>query len=214
MSGNSGAPDGGGSAAGREEFSPALRQCLARSADGFRLGLVQVWRVGGRFRLVHRDDAGRDVGALRPVKLGELRALAQFTADGEYRPLKSTPTLVRGWEAWAEDPVELEAALEELHPGGLADWHAWVSGRPFGSTLREAATRQTGRYRRVLDLGDAELQEGVRSCCVPGRCVKERAWTVPGEALPEAPAEPRLACLDPCPLLWDVLRRAAEGAGG
>lgn len=204
MSGPSGTPGGG-------ELSPALRHCLARSPDGFRLGLVQVQRVGDRYRLVHREDARQDPATLRRVEVGALRGLAQFTADGEYRPLKSAPTLVRGWEAWAEGPLELEAALEELHPGGLADWHAWASGMPFESSLRPAASRQTGRYRRIRDLDDAALREGVRSCCNPERCVKERAWTVADEAPPEVPPEPGLACLDPCPFLWDILRLAAEG---
>lgn len=195
---------------GRPDLSPALRACLERAPGGFILGLVQVWRVGDRFRLAHREDGPPGARELRRVPVGELRELAGFSAEGVYRPLKSAPTLRRGWEALAEGPLELETALDRLHPGGLADWHAWVAGRPFESSLREAAARQTGRYRGIRDLDDAELQRGVDACCSPGGCVKQRAWRVPGEGPLQPPGEPALVCLDPCPFLWDTLRAAAE----
>lgn len=191
------------------EVSPAMRACLERVPDVWVLGLVSVQRQGGRFRLAHRDDVREGVPARRQVGPGEFRDLAQWTAAGAYRPLKSAPTLQRGWEAWLEGPRELEAALEHLHPGALADWHAWVVGGAPPVAWRAAAARQTGRYRRIRELDDAAVRAGLADCCSPGRCAKERAWVGPGERPPEPASAPRLVCLDPCPWLWDALREAA-----
>ncbi|MFM8360304.1 MAG: DR2241 family protein [Verrucomicrobiota bacterium] len=194
------------------EVSPALRACLERVPDAWVFGLVSVQRQGSRFRLVHREDAREGGAALRPVLPGELRDLAHWTAEGAYRPLKSAPTLQRGWEVWLAGPRELEAALERLHPGALADWQACVVGGAVPAAWPEVAARQTGRYRRIRELDDGAVQAGLADCCSPGRCAKERRWVGPGEPPPGPASAPRLVCLDPCPLLWDTLREAA-GAG-
>jgi hypothetical protein len=160
------------------------------------------------FELRHFDDRERPAETLRELRPGDLRALAQFTAGGGFRPLKSAPNLQRGWVARVPGDAELELAVNQLYPGAVADWFASQSPQPPVTDYREFTGRQTGMYRLTTMLSDPQAAQVTRACCHKSFCLKRRLWTVTGAA-PEAVEEKSLVpCLEPCALLLELARKA------
>ncbi len=193
-----------------EPTHPALDGFLRQIADRFVFVEVVFLRRDDVFELRHVADTDADVASLMTIDVDGLRALAQTTRDGAFRPNKAAPNLQRGWRTEASDPARLEAALRHLYPSGLADWAAARSGSPPVTHYRETAARQTGLYRITQILPDALAAKATRACCDAGSCLRRRLWTAPGaDADPEA-AKSVLPCLEPCALLLDLARRAMK----
>ena len=193
--------------------NPALNALLAESLDGDGFVLAQVLlrhSTGVAFELRHVADSTTPAAQLRPVKLSELRNLAQFTVAGEFRPLKSAPTLVPGWRALAADPASLESALNQLYPGALVDWFAARHAVPPVTHYREFAGRQTGMYQVTATLDDRRVGEVIAATCAPTACLKRRLWTVEGMAVDPSATKSCIPCLEPCALFLDAARRAAR----
>lgn len=201
--------------------NPALQAFVAQLGDELLMAQVLIRRVGGGYALRHESDRNRELAALRLVPLSELRALAQTTAAGAFRPLKSAPNLPSGWRAHLANDAELEAALRQLYPGAVADWFAARQSPPPATGYREFTARQTGMYRITTMLADEQAGQVVRACCHRRFCLKQRLWTV-GNVPPDAAGEKSIIpCLEPCALLLEFARQAvrlqqeqeAEGAG-
>ena len=101
-----------------ETANPPLDRFLSRLPDRLVWGqvLIRLENHGPGRTLRHVADEGVEASALREVGPGDVRRLAETSADGGFRPLKSTPDLVRGW--WCRVPTGalLGAALEDLYP--------------------------------------------------------------------------------------------------
>jgi hypothetical protein len=201
--------------------NPALQAFVAQLGDELLMAQVLVRRMVGGYELRHDADRDRALAALRVVPLSELRALAQATAAGAFRPLKSAPNLPSGWRAPLANDAELEAALQQLYPGAVADWFAARQSPPPVTGYREFTARQTGMYRITTMLADEQAGQVVRACCHRRFCLKRRLWTV-GNLPPDAAGEKSIIpCLEPCALLLEFARQAvrlkqeqeAEGAG-
>ncbi len=187
--------------------NPALKAFVAQIGAELVLAQVLIRRLGTGYELRHLEDAAATEG-LRQIGLEEVRALAQSTALGEFRPLKSAPTLQRGWRMVARNDGELELALSRLYPGAVADWFAAQSANPPVTHYREYANRQSGMYRITTMLGDATVAQVVGTVCDRSHCLKRRLWTVAGLA-PDGSAEKSLIpCLEPCAVLMESARRA------
>jgi len=188
--------------------NPALEKFAAQLGHELVLAQVLIRRRSAGYELRHADDRDRPEAELRPIPLTGLRALAQFTADGAFRPLKSAPNLQTGWRATTANDAELEQALNQLYPGAVADWFAAQSHPPPVTNFREFARRQTGMYRITQKLTDAQAALVIRAGCHRSFCWKRRLWSVEGLA-PDAPAEKSLIpCLEPCALLLEFARAA------
>ena len=162
------------------------------------------------FELRHVADRECDPATLRLLGENDIRPLAQFTARGVFRPLKSAPNLQRGWRATARDVETLGAALNQLYPGAVADWFAAQAPLPPVTSYREFAGRQTGMYRITTRLDDAAAGAVIRACCHKDFCLKRRLWTVDGLP-PDAPAaKSALPCLEPCAILLESARKTAR----
>jgi hypothetical protein len=171
------------------------------------LAQVLLRRRGTGFELRHVEDRSRKSVSLRTVRLDQLRRLAQFTAEGVFRPLKSAPNLQTGWKCLARSAPDLETALNHLYPGALADWQAAQSPKPPVTNYREFTDRQTGMYRITQKLSDTQAAEMTRACCNQRFCLKRRLWTVPGLKA-DSPAEKSLIpCLEPCAVLLEFARK-------
>ncbi|MEI8259547.1 MAG: DR2241 family protein [Deltaproteobacteria bacterium] len=193
-----------------EPTDPAPEIFFGQLTDRFVFVEVVFLRRGDAFVLRHVADTDAEAGSLTVIDVSDLRALAQTTCDGAFRPNKAAPNLRRGWQSEVSDPARLEAALRHLYPGGLADWAAARPGSPPVTHYRETAARQTGLYRITQILPDALAAKATRACCDAGSCLRRRLWTAPGaEADPEA-AKSVLPCLEPCALLLDLARRAMK----
>ena len=190
--------------------NPALRQFATQLGDAVVLAQVLVRRQGQGFEHRHVADRSVDPSTLRDLKPEALRTLAQFTADGAFRPLKSAPNLASGWRTFAADVEELGVALERLYPGAIADWFASSGPVPPVTHYREFTARQTGMYRITTMLDDAHAARVAGACCDARFCLKRRLWTVPGLAADEPGAKSVIPCLEPCAVLLEFARKAVR----
>src|SRR5438874_1368769 len=94
--------------------TPAIKQFLAQAGDEFVWAQAFVLRAGEGFEVRHVEDRSRARAELKTLRPQEIRQLAQFRADGEFRPLKSAPNLQSGWRVEAQNETELEIILNHL----------------------------------------------------------------------------------------------------
>jgi hypothetical protein len=189
-----------------EVANPALDTFIAHIGPEGVFGQVVIQQHGQGWELCHVADTKNT--ALKVVLIDDLRGLAQFTTQGAFRPLKSAPNLQAGWRAIARNPLELEAALNHLYPGGIADWFAARQEQPPVTHYREFTGRQTGMYRITQMLNDEAAGRMISACCHSQFCLKRRFWTVQGLA-PDKPSEKSaIACLEPCAILLEFARKA------
>jgi 4Fe-4S iron-sulfur cluster binding domain/DR2241 stabilising domain len=192
--------------------NPALKHFVAQIGGELILAQVLIRRQGSGYELRHVADNESSVESLRAIKPEEARALAQFTANKEFRPLKSAPTLQRGWRIVAVNETELEIALSRLYPGAVADWHAAQNPSPPVTHYRDYVNRQSGMYRITALLTDEQAIEVAQMICDAKNCLKRRLWTVPG-LQPDAASEKSLIpCLEPCAVLMEAARKAFRDA--
>ena len=190
--------------------NPALAAFVAAIETELIFGQVRIRRLERGFELGHTADQECDPGELRLIGENDIRLLAQFTASGAFRPLKSAPSLKHGWRISARDEEALGAALNQLYPGAVADWFAAQSSAPPVTSFRDFTSRQTGMYRITALLDDAVAGAVIRACCHKDFCLKRRLWTVDGLA-PDAPAAKSLIpCLEPCAILLEFARKMAR----
>ena len=188
--------------------NPALATFLGQWRDELTLAQVLIRRAAAGYELRHVADREAAPESLSLLKCSELRALAQTTAEGAFRPLKSAPNLRAGWLAVPATDAELEAALQQLYPGALADWFAAQSSPPPVTDYRAFTGRQTGMYRITAMLDDAQAALAIGVCCDRRFCLKQRCWTIAGLE-PDAVTEKSLIpCLEPCAVLLEFARKA------
>ena len=191
-------------------INPLLNGFVARIGNELVLAQVLIRRDGQGFELRHMEDRQKPRSAFRSVPLNDARALAQFTADGAFRPLRSAPDLQKGWRLGVRDEVELETALNQIYPGAIADGFAARLPNPPVTNYREFTARQTGIYEVTATLGDRQAAQVIRSCCASKRCLKQRLWTAEGLAPDAAEEKSLIPCLEPCALLLESARRFAR----
>jgi hypothetical protein len=190
--------------------NPALSAFVAGIETELIFGQVWIRRRERGFELRHVADRECDPAALRLLGENDIRPLAQFTAGGAFRPLKSAPNLQRGWRAAPSDVESLGAALNQLQPGAVADWFAAQTAQPPVTSYREFTARQTGMYRITTLLDDAAAGAVIRACWHKDFCLKRRLWSVEGLA-PDAPAaKSAIPCLEPCAILLEFARKMAR----
>src|SRR5215216_3001558 len=160
--------------------NPAWVEFLAQVADSQVFAEVLIERQERGYDLRHTVDCSVPLEALRLLRLEELRALAQFTKSGAFRPLKSAPNLPSGWRAVMANDAELETALNQLYPGAVADWFAARLAPAPVTGYREFTERQTGMYRITSMLNDQQARRVIQACCDRRFCLKRRLWTVAG----------------------------------
>jgi hypothetical protein len=188
--------------------NPALKTFISQLGEELLLAQVVMRRTGRGYELRHESDSRRSPQDLRLTPVSRLRELAQDTAAGAFRPLKSAPNLQRGWRVVAENDDELETALQALYPGAVADWFAARLQPPPVTHYREFTERQTGMYRVTTMLTDGQAAQMARACCHHRFCLKRRLWTV-GELPPDASGEKSvIPCLEPCAILLEFARKA------
>lgn len=190
--------------------NPALAAFCALLTPELLLAQVLVRRLAAGFELRHVNDREAGAGTLRLVSASELRALANHTAAGEFRPIKAAPNLRAGWRCCGASDAELELALSQLYPGAIADWFTARQSVPPVTHYRDFTARQTGMYRITTMLTDAQAGQMIRACCDARFCLKRRLWTVDGLAPDAADAKSLVPCLEPCAVLLEFARKAVR----
>ena len=129
----------------RPKVAPSGR-CMVRPAPtGWLLAAPHGRRAGGGLGISEDPRAAREI--------------ARLTEGGEYRPLKSSPNLRRGWELRVADARALATAMNYLYPAGVVHWYLHREGRLGLTSFRENAARQSGIYKRVQRLSDQGVLE-------------------------------------------------------
>jgi 4Fe-4S iron-sulfur cluster binding domain/DR2241 stabilising domain len=197
---------------GTPNVAAASREAFAAWVDGAAEGRVfgQVLARAARssgYSLRHADDA--DAANL---ELDEdpraAREIAKLTEAGEYRPLKSSPNLRRGWEIRVPDAAGLAVAMNYLYPSGIVHWYLYREGRLEVTNYRQNAARQSGIYKRTRHLSDAGVQDAARACCEDAVCLKKVLWDV-DEKTPLAMERGghEIPCPEPCSVFISFARR-------
>jgi sirohydrochlorin cobaltochelatase len=170
---------------------------------------------GGGFDLLHRGDERLPPGELTLLSDPEAAAeVAGTTGDGRHRPLSTAPDLRRGWRFSGVPPNDVWTVLSHLYPAAAVHWHLGRTGAATPVSFRETAARQTGMYAPLRELPDPAVEEAIRDCCHPERCLRQVAWPLTPEAasgtvLPQGDTVP---CLEPCSLLLTRALQALDPA--
>ncbi len=191
--------------AAREAFAAWVDEAGGR---GRVFGQVRVTGAGDGGYVLHHveDDGASDLVVYEDPRAA--REISKTTEAGEYRPLKSSPNLRRGWELRPSDARELAVAMNLLYPAGIVHWHLHREGRLQITSYRENAARQSGIYKRVQRLSDEGVQDAARACCEDAVCLKKTLWDVDGETpLAMERGEGEIPCPEPCSVFVSFARR-------
>ncbi len=178
------------------------------AAAGRVFGQVLIRRLaGGDYSLRHRDDAGAvDLDLHEEPR--EAREIAKLTEKGEYRPLKSSSNLRRGWELRVKSARDLAVAVNYLYPAAQVHWHLYREGKLDVTSYRENAARQSGIYKRIQRLSDEGVQNAARACCEDTVCLKKTLWDVDEETpLAMDRGNGEIPCPEPCSVFVSLARR-------
>jgi sirohydrochlorin cobaltochelatase len=181
--------------------------------------------------LRHREDKGR-TDLVVSERADDAAELARFDDAGNYRPLKTAPTLRHGWELRLASLARLRLALDLFYPGRLAAFLAFEKNELIATPLRATLERQTGMYRIAAQIGEEQADELVGSFCrSDGGCLRAILWrrdaagTVASRRLPSTKFDPRhdqaggaqpvvpLLCQEACNLLVAEARAVVQGNG-
>jgi 4Fe-4S iron-sulfur cluster binding domain/DR2241 stabilising domain len=202
----------GGASSGTASVATASREVFAAwvedAPEGRIFGQVLI-RPAPPFGyyLCHKEDA--QAASLDPYDDPRVaREIAKLTDVGEYRPLKSSPNLRRGWELRVEDAHGLVTAMNYLYPAGVVHWYLYREGRLEITHYRENAARQSGIYKRIQRLSDQGVQDAARACCEDAVCLKRTLWEVDeGTPLEMHRGEGEIPCPEPCSVFVSFARR-------
>jgi sirohydrochlorin cobaltochelatase len=182
----------------------------------------------GTFSLSHREDAApQDITVYRAAD--DAVELARFDDAGNYRALKTAPTLRHGWKLVLADLGALRTALDLFYPGRLATMLAFEKDELIATPFRKTLARQSGMYRVAAQIDDAQADKLIGDFCrSEGGCLRTILWrrdqdgTLPSASLPPekfdsrhdqtglgAPAIP-LLCQEACNLLVAEARRVVQ----
>lgn len=191
--------------AAREAFAA----WVSENPDGRTFAQVLVRLSDGGFEVQHVDDAARDSAELVVHEdPRQAREISKLTEEGEYRPLKSSPNLRRGWVLRVTDDKALASAMNYLYPAAIVHWHLEREGELEVTSYRENAARQSGIYKRVQRLSDEGVQDAARACCEDAVCLKKTLWDVDGDTPLEAErGGGEIPCPEPCSIFVSFARR-------
>jgi sirohydrochlorin cobaltochelatase len=143
----------------------------------FYLGQLLVRKTAsGGFVVSNRDDEMLDQSQIFPYAEDAIE-IAKYDHAGKYRPLKTAPSLRRGWRLELATVEDLQRALDYFYPGRLAVFAAWKSGELKTTPLRETLARQSGMYRVAAKISDAQTDDLVANFCrSDGGCLRTILW--------------------------------------
>lgn len=148
------------------------------NGETVRFGELELQKTpAGKYTACHKMEMA-EPNTLKPINSpAELREMAKWDKEGEYRPLKTAPTLAMGWKTEAEDSVHFLACLDAIYPGVFATWVAYEKGSHDATPLRNTLDRQTGMYRFAGSITDPMANQIMRELCSPG-CLRKIAWPI------------------------------------
>lgn len=190
----------------------------AAGGEGRTFLQVLLRRTPRGYALCHHEDAGAPAGQLeRETDPHAARLIAQTTASGAHRPLKTAPNLRRGWLLEELDTPAMWTALDYLYPACAVHWHAGRMGTLEVTPWSDTAARQSGMYASVRLLPPAVAERAVRACCARAVCLREVEWPLSRGLQPATtgPADrqwgdARVPCPEACSLFISLARQLLQ----
>lgn len=172
----------------------------AHLAEGpHHLGQILITPIsGGGYELRHRDESPPFSALRESTGPDAARQLALYTDTGEFRPLKSAPTLQRGWRLLLADTQELRLALDYLYPAMVGIWRSHQNGTLTAVPLDQTLARQTGMYAAAKRIQNDEARALIQRTCSSAKCLKRILWEMaPGQPVDGLPSGKMSPVLDP-----------------
>lgn len=160
----------------KSERQEALVRWLAEGKT--RIGQVQILTQGESFTLRHVEDieATELAHFTHPE---DAREIARVDAAGEFRPIKTAPSLKRGWQLDLAGLDDLLLALEFFYPAAVGMAYAQENGTLNSVPLRSLLGRQTGMYRFANGITDPQASEIIGKCCANAtKCQRRIVFTL------------------------------------
>jgi len=150
---------------------------VCNDSRNFCVGQILVRKTSaGGFALSHRDEEAADQLKIFRAPEDALE-IAKYDDAGNYRPLKTAPSLRHGWRLELETLEDLRHALDYFYPGRLAMFAAWKSHKLQTTPLRETLDRQSGMYRVAAKISDSQIDDLVGNFCRSnGGCLRTILW--------------------------------------
>lgn len=169
-----------------------------------------------RYKACHLADRDTADGELTPLEsVPAVREMAKFDAKGEYRPLKTAPTLKCGWVIFDPEIASFYSKLDAIYPAAFAQTIRYFADEIAPVPLRETLNRQTGMYRFAGNVTDNQANQIMRNTCAGG-CLRKIAWPIddqcPVSRLPEPRRSIPLVCTEACTFAVSEARRLAREA--
>ena len=197
----------------------------------FRIGQIAGQRQSDQGFALHHQDDGRRADLQRYDAADAAADLARYDDSGNYRPLKTAPTLRHGWLLVLREVADVRHAIDLFYPGRLAAFDAWKIGRLATTSFRVTLARQTGMYRAAAKISDEQADDLIsRFCRSDGGCLRTILWardengTIASTKLPAGKYDPRmdqtgrsdaatpLLCQEICNLLVAEARAVVKSA--
>ncbi len=193
--------------------------------QGFRqIGQIVIHPNENGYMLTHEADTERTDLTLY-TRATDARALSTLDEHGVFRPLKTAPTLKRGWKLFLPDLAQLRLAVDAFYPAMLGSFFSYQTGQLPAVPLRETLNRQSGMYAVTKKLTDTQANALVgESCNSQSGCLKLLLWKISEEtpitSLPPSELDPAqypqsergipLLCAEACNLLVAKAREVVK----
>jgi sirohydrochlorin cobaltochelatase len=182
---------------------------------------------GEGFYLCHYRDGE---GLLRGEHVIFERALEIYRYDdrGDFRPLRTAPTLRQGWLMVLLDVSDVRQALDFFYPAALGMFGGLRSDNLPSVNVLDTMRRQTGMYQVVRAMTPEQADELTGGSCLShGGCMRTILWKIdkdlPAKRLPPEKFDPEAVqmpttlktipvfCCEICNLLVAQGRRLMKG---
>jgi hypothetical protein len=197
---------------------------LPERYDALESGLTTEWgqlritvsldgHAGRSYDLRHVDDDETPATELTahedPL---DARDIAKHDDDGDYRPLKTAPSLQTGWQFPDLGAADIVEAVHAFYPATVQNWHREREGELDIDHWHETVSRQTGIYGVVRTWDRGEGYEHVNwvaeACCDDSECLKRREWQYDEETqLDVGGGDGEFPCREPCSLVIAAARQ-------
>lgn len=210
---------------GRTPAGAGIVDALTRWFDAGRdvIGQVRILRnADGTFTLRHADDDAANAAEVSATSPLFAREIAKYDDGGKFRPLKSAPTLKRGWRLDLQTADEVRTALDGFYPAALGMILADETGSLRAVPLREMLGRQTGMYRFTNTITDEQAMTMIAAHCdTKTKCLRRIVWGLTADhpltgtaaaksvAHGDASAFP-LLCMEACNHVVSAARKIAQ----
>ena len=163
------------------------------------------------YEIRHEADVGIDRDHLDVyTDPHSARAVETYDEHGQYRPLKTAPTLPTGWVFVNLTARDLVQAVERFYPATVANWALERDGTLDVTHWQAVTDRQTGLYDVVDELPSEAVEWATQACCVDSQCLKRREWDLDeSEELDVPRGDGEFPCREACSLFVAAAREFA-----